>query len=397
VKSRPDGALHAPLHRAGPSPLDGALAFDVTVERRPFTVQAALQVGPGRCLAMVGPSGAGKSTVLAVLAGLVMPRAGYVALSGRLLTVAGGHDLPISSASGASGGRRHRGPRSVPLHERRIGLLAQRPGLFPHLDAAANIGYGMPGGPDHRIVGELAEALAITELLGARPARLSGGQRQRVALARVLAADPRALLLDEPLSALDHDLRTTVAEWIAGEVLRRQVPCLLVTHELAEAQRYADRIVLFDQGQALQIDTPDALVRTPAGIRAAALVGYRTFVPVDLCAGAPAPPPPRAASVGIHSDQVGSADRPHGGVEIRGTVRSLAASGATTEATLVLGDGSRLVSRAGPGEPVPHIGDVVRLAVFGPPCFDASGAFVGCWGTSPVPASGVALSDRGAP
>lgn len=337
---------------------DGSLLVDVTVDRRGFDVRLSMAVEAGECVAVLGPSGAGKSTILAAVAGLVPLRAGAVWLEGR----------PLSAA----------GKPPTALRARRVGLLAQRPALFPHLDGAANIGYSLPGGAAHPVVRRLADTLEVVDVLDARPARMSGGQRQRVALARVLASDPRALLLDEPFSALDRELRGRVGRWVAGEVRRRQVPCLLVTHDIVEAQRGARRIAVLDGGRCLQVAEPGTLVRLPANQRVAELVGYHSFVAVDLGRPVGTWAPPSSSGrpvVGIHQDLVGVLPQPAqaAGLELHGTVGSLVASGAGVEATVVLADGSTVPVLLGVAQPVPALGSPIGVLVHGPPCFDEHG------------------------
>ena len=367
LRRRGDGsrALAAPTLDQGGAQ---GLRFDVAVDRRTIVVQMALTVGAGECVAVVGPSGAGKSTVLAAIAGLVPLRSGSVWLDGRSLSVPG--------------------RPAVPLRERRVGLLTQRPGLFPHLDGASNIGYSLPGGAAHAHVRELADALGLGDVLGARPARMSAGQRQRVGLARVLAADPRVVLLDEPFSALDPELRRRTAAWVAGEVRRRQVPCLLVTHDLAEAQRVASRVAVLEGGACLQVAEPEVVGREPATRAVARLVGFDAFVGVEQVrpmATAPGAIPPGATTVGVRGDLVSllpedaSVERGFQGapgVELVGRLRSLAASGATVEASVVLDDGSEVPVRLAPGCSAPQIGAELRLLVHSPPCFDAAGRLV---------------------
>ena len=367
------------------------LRFDVAVDRRTVVVQMVLAVGAGECVAIVGPSGAGKSTVLAAIAGLVPLRSGSVWLDGRFLSSS---DRP-----------------AVPLRERRVGLLTQRAGLFPHLDGASNIGYGLPGGAAHARVGELAQALGLEDVLGARPARMSAGQRQRVGLARVLAADPRVVLLDEPFSALDPELRRKTGAWVSGEVRRRQVPCLLVTHDLAEAQRVASRVAVLEGGACLQVAEPEVVAREPATQAVARLVGYDAFVGVELvrpllsASGAIAP---GATTVGVRGDlvslapenvSVGRGSQTSPGVELVGRLRSMVASGAAVEASVVLDDGSEVPVRLAPGQSLPRIGAEVRLHVHNPACFDASGRLVQGAGGKPsaaAPALGRAPVPHGA-
>ena len=257
------------------------LDADFEVERRDFTVRAALQVGPGERLALFGPSGAGKTTMLEVIAGLVQPSRGRVVLRGRVLT----------STSP---------PRcALPPWQRRVGLLRQDPGLFPHLSVKQNLSYApASGGPAE--VWELASLLGIGELLSVMPMRLSGGQAHRVALGRLLLAPCDALLLDEPYTGLDAALRRTLADLVVSLVSMRNIPALLVTHELVEAQAFAHRLAVLDRGRVLQVGPPGEVVRRPASRRVAELVGYRAFVPVrGLSAwGAPAAGPVGAGPVG---------------------------------------------------------------------------------------------------
>ncbi|MDN4474047.1 ABC transporter ATP-binding protein [Demequina zhanjiangensis] len=191
----------------------------------------SLRVGPGETVALLGPSGCGKSSLLGAVVGIVEPTSGTVAWNDQDLTW-------------------------TPVHRRRFGLVFQDGQLFPHLDVARNIGFGP------RMAGVSAEARAarVTELLeivgleglgGRAVSELSGGQRQRVALARSLAARPRLLALDEPLSSLDADLRTRLAKDVR-DILRSQgVSALLVTHDPAEAEAMAHRVLRMGDGRLL--------------------------------------------------------------------------------------------------------------------------------------------------
>lgn len=389
-----------------PPSAEGGLAYDVRVTRRSLVVQMAAALPPGRCLAVVGPSGAGKSTVVAAIAGLVPLEAGYVSLAGRCLS--------------SGGGRRG---RVVPLHQRAVGLVAQQPALFPHLSAAANIGYGLPGGAAEPAVAALAEALELTPLLGERPARLSGGQRQRVALARALAPAPAALLLDEPYTALDPALRDRVAASVAAAVAAAGVACLLITHDLAEAQRWGDEVAVLADGRCLQQAAADTLVGAPADLQVAGLVGYRAVVGPDACRplGAAAAPAGTRA-LGVHpgavvldSDPITAATATAGGaagagsaagalrrrlpgatVEVPVLVTGVRASGARWVAACTLPAGARDLSLepglgAGhdrravvevpvpAGVAVPEPGASRCLGLVAPPCFDAQGRLLGQW------------------
>ena len=240
----------------------------LSVERGGLQVAATFSVGAGERLGLFGPSGAGKSTVLETIAGLVASGRGSICLAGRELA-------------------------GLAPHERRVGLLRQDPALFPHLSVAGNLAYArldhLPGA-----IEELAGRLGLAELLGQRPARLSGGQRQRVALGRLLLAEPAALLLDEPFEGLDPALRRELTGLVQAEVAARGLPVVLVSHELADLQSFADRIALLDAGRILQIAPVEEIVRLPASRRAAELLGYRAFLP----AGVP------GELLGVHPDRL---------------------------------------------------------------------------------------------
>ena len=236
------------------------LEADVEVDRREFAVRARIEVAPGERLALFGPSGAGKTTLLEAIAGLVRPRRGRITLRGRVLTST---ERPVIT---------------IPPWRRRVGLLRQDPGLFPHLSVRQNLSYA-PDADDGELR-QLAGLLGIGELLAAMPARLSGGQAHRVALGRLLLAHCDTLLLDEPYTGLDAALRRVLTELVAGLVAARSVPAVLVAHELADAQAFADRLAVLDAGQLLQVGAPDEVVLRPASRRVAVLVGYLGFVPV---------------------------------------------------------------------------------------------------------------------
>jgi molybdate transport system ATP-binding protein len=326
------------------------LKADVEVDRREFTVRAAIEVAPGERLALFGPSGAGKTTVLETIAGLVQPSSGLVELAGRTLT-------------------RTSAPRvAVPPWQRRVGLLRQDPGLFPHLSVRDNLGYARSadtsGGSE---LAALAEALGIGSLLAAMPARLSGGQQHRAALARLLLAHCDALLLDEPYSGLDAGLRRTLTALVGGLVTERAVPSVLVTHELADAQAFANRLAILDHGGILQVGEPDQVVLRPASLRVAELVGYLAF------ARLPGRPDVMA---GIHPDRVVAGEAPGRGLVLTGTIVASRPAGAAWESELELPETTgtsvtcRLAERPGAD------GSELTVTVLDPPCFGPDGSAV---------------------
>jgi molybdate transport system ATP-binding protein len=326
------------------------LDADVEVDRRDFTVRVALTVADGERVALFGPSGAGKTTVLEAIAGLVAPRRGLIELGGRVLTSAGGPR-----------------PVGVPPWQRRVGLLRQDPGLFPHLPVRANLLYARSSSGAE--VDSIARELGIDGLLSAMPARLSGGQQHRVALGRLLLAHCDALLLDEPFASLDASLRRALTALVKDLSSERTVPTLLVTHQLQDAQAFADRLFVMDQGSVLQAGAPDEVVLRPASRRVAELVGYLGFVP----AGAPGPDGPDGAGVdaGVHPDRVVPGADPSRGLVVTGTVEAARPSGAGWEADLRAGDAAftcRLPDRLDSAQ--------VSVTLLDPPYFAPDGSLI---------------------
>ena len=319
------------------------LNADVEVDRRDFTVRAALSVADGERVALFGPSGAGKTTVLETIAGLVWPRRGLVELGDRVLTSTGSPAV------------------EVPPWQRRVGLLRQDPGLFPHLPVRANLLYARSAAGAE--LEEIARDLGIDGLLSAMPARLSGGQRHRVALGRLLLAHCDALLLDEPFASLDAALRRALTALVKDLSSEREVPSVLVTHQLSDAQAFADRLLVMDQGSVLQAGAPDEVVLRPASRRVAELVGYLGFVP----AAKDAP----GMVAGVHPDRVLPGADPSRGLVVTGTVEAARPSGADWETDLRAGDAAftcRLPARPESAQ--------VSVTLLDPPFFAPDGSLI---------------------
>ena len=202
------------------------LTVDITVPLRSYTLELALEV-EAATVALVGPSGAGKSTVLRAIAGLTRPSRGSISL---------GEETWLSSE------------RRVDLdpEDRSVGFVFQEYALFPHMSVRRNIAYG-----GTKRVDELLARLDIEALADAKPGQLSGGERQRVALARALARDPRVLLLDEPLSALDEEARDELQEELLRLHERRGFTALLVSHDRAEISRLSTAALTLRDGRLL--------------------------------------------------------------------------------------------------------------------------------------------------
>lgn len=225
----------------------------------PLTVTIDLTVAPGETVAVLGPNGAGKTTLLRAISGLLPLATGRVSLDGRVL------DDPMAGSF-------------VGAEDRSIGVVFQDLLLFPNLDVTGNVAFGLRAGgarrdAAHAAAGEWLEMFGLSALQGSRVTRLSGGEAQRVALARALAPRPRALLLDEPLSALDADVRAEVRRQLRDHLALHDGPCVLVTHDPLDAAVLADRVVVMEAGQVTATGSLADLVARPRTAWAAELAG----------------------------------------------------------------------------------------------------------------------------
>ncbi|MFL9609941.1 ABC transporter ATP-binding protein [Methylobacillus sp. Pita2] len=228
-------------------------------QQRPFALDAALHCRAGELLALLGPSGCGKSTLLRMIAGLQHAESGIISLNG---------DTWFSDQV-----------RLKP-QQRRIGYVPQHYGLFPHMTALQNVAaalHGLPKQEQSARAREWLEKVQLAAFSQRKPAELSGGQQQRVALARALTAQPRILLLDEPFSALDSITRDGLYRVLAMLKPQLNIPMILVTHNLNEAQLLADKIAVMGQGCILQEGTPDVVVKQPLNRAVAGLIGVRNI------------------------------------------------------------------------------------------------------------------------
>ena len=221
----------------------------------PIRLDAAFDCAPGELVALVGPSGSGKTSLLRAVAGLLRGKT----LGGR---VSVGEETWFDSARGLD----------LSAQQRHAGFVFQHYALFPHLSALQNVKLAADVGRED-LPRALFERLGLAGLEHRRPAQLSGGQQQRVALARALAREPRVLLLDEPFSAVDAPARQALYRELASLRQSLSAPMVLVTHDLGEARRLADRVVILDAGQTLQTGTPAHVFASPRNARVAELVG----------------------------------------------------------------------------------------------------------------------------
>ncbi|WP_454905350.1 ABC transporter ATP-binding protein [Variovorax gossypii] len=224
----------------------------------------SLDVRTGELVAVIGPSGSGKSTLLKLVAGLETGHTGRIALDGEDMS-------------------------RTPVHQRHIGMVFQSYALFPHLSVLDNVAYGLKlrkvaATERRKRAQELLDIVGLGDFAQRAVAQLSGGQQQRVALARALAIDPRALLLDEPLSALDASVRGHLRDQIRAIQQRFNATTLLVTHDQEEALVMADRVAMLKDGRLLQIATPRDIYENPASRAVAEFVGLSTILPAKVAA-----------------------------------------------------------------------------------------------------------------
>lgn len=218
-----------------------------------------INVAKGELVALLGPSGCGKTTALRIIAGLEKSNSGSVTLNGKVIT-------------------------NDPAHTRNMGMVFQSYSLFPHLNVAENVAFGLKmrkvsKKKQEKRVSTILELVGLGNHHKRFAHQLSGGQQQRVALARALVIEPEVLLLDEPLSALDAQVRTNLREEIRRLQLSLGTTALFVTHDQEEAMAISDRVGVMSGGRLEQIDTPDILYNSPATAFVANFVGTMNHIP----------------------------------------------------------------------------------------------------------------------
>jgi molybdate transport system ATP-binding protein len=234
---------------------------------RAFALEIAFQAEAGITV-LFGPSGAGKSSTLAAIAGLITPRRGIIKLNNRLL-FEGAQKI------------------NVPMQQRNIGMVFQQLALFEHMSVLDNVCYGLIALPRAARRARAAAMLArfeIAELAAQRPGELSGGERQRVALARTLVTEPRALLLDEPLAALDAGTKRIIIEDLRKIAASAAIPILLVTHDRGEALALGEKMLVFEQGRIVDEGAPLKVLGAPRRLTVANLAGLENIFPGKISA-----------------------------------------------------------------------------------------------------------------
>jgi ABC-type Fe3+/spermidine/putrescine transport system ATPase subunit len=291
----------------------------------PSVDEVNLSVTQGSMMALLGPSGCGKTTTLKMIAGLLDPTGGDIRFEGRSIV-------------------------GVPAERRSVAMVFQKPLLFPHMTIGDNVAFGlrMKGLNRRSIAKRVAEYLDVVHLPGMeprRPGQLSGGQEQRVSLARALITEPDVLLLDEPLSQLDANLRIEMRDLIRGVQQELGVTAIFVTHDQEEAVMLADRIALMLDGKVLQDDAPQAFYERPQTLEVARFFGCQNFLP-GRAAGRTF-----ETEVGSFSLPNGSAPQGPGVLTIRQEAIRVGAAGAnavigTVEKVMYLGTHTRVWTRA---------------------------------------------------
>ena len=297
----------------------------------------SLEIAEGEFLTILGESGSGKTTLLRIIAGFENPTSGEVWMGGERLD-------------------------QTPPYRRRVNTVFQHYALFPHLTVEQNVAYGLriAKRPDVEIVERVAEVLAKVKMAAhakAKPSKISGGQQQRVALARALVNRPRLLLLDEPLSALDANLRRQMQ--VELKSLQREVGIafVFVTHDQEEAMVMSDRIALLRSGELEQVATPQEIYRRPATAYVAQFIGHTNLLKGEVRGGTarcgamswPASLPDGRGQFSLRPEHIRLASGSPGCVRVRGRVIQRSFHGATDLLRVECGDGFVLVVRMASG------------------------------------------------
>ena len=236
-----------------------SLMVDIEKQLGKFCIQVSFTAPLGEVTGLLGTSGSGKTVTLRCIAGLLTPDAGHIELDGRVLFD-------------------HRQGVNLPPQQRKVGYLFQQYALFPHYTVEQNIAVATR---DQTAVEELLRRFQLQEHRNKRPRQLSGGQQQRVALARILAAQPQVLLLDEPFSALDTHLRGEIQVELSRFLEQFSGPCLMVTHSRDEVRRMCHRVCVVHHGASQPVQTTEAFFNHPRTLSACRLMGCPNISPLE--------------------------------------------------------------------------------------------------------------------
>ncbi len=291
-----------------------------------------LDIAEGSFFTLLGPSGCGKTTLLRTIAGFVGATAGRIAFSGRDVT-------------------------QLPPHRRDIGMVFQDYALFPDKTVFENVAYGLRArrvreAEIRQKVPAALERVGLGHLAQRRPAALSGGQRQRVALARAIVFEPKVLLMDEPLSALDKTLREEMQMEIRELHNKLQITTLYVTHDQREALTIADRVAVMNKGRIVQLDSPEAIYRRPTDEFVARFIGEATILPLakarGMVAGDLGTVEPSARALMVRSEDfcLSRAGGDGGWLTVSGLLRGIVFQGDSWLLQVDLADGQAITARA---------------------------------------------------
>lgn len=313
----------------------------------------SLDVSKGELVCLLGPSGCGKTTTLRMVAGFVEPTGGRVFIHGVDVT-------------------------DLPPHRRDIGMVFQSYALFPHMTVTENIEYGLinvglPRGERSRRVAEMLERVELGAFASRHPRELSGGQQQRVAVARALALRPQVLLLDEPFSNLDAQLRVRLREDLQRLIRSLNMTTLFVTHDQDEALTMADRVVVMNRGRVEQVGRSEEIYETPASRFVAEFIGWcsvvegcflpdggfrtnaGTVLPLDGSAG--------PGVLVIRPEQVHSAEERPGLTPVQGVIEGCSYYGSSSRLKVRIGSDSLLMEARHGSRAKPHLGDSIAIVI----------------------------------
>lgn len=290
-----------------------------------------VDIAEGEFFAMLGPSGSGKTTCLRLIAGFERPSAGTIEIFGQVA-------------------------QTIPPYRRPVNTVFQDYALFPHLNVRDNVAYGLmiagrPKAVRHRAADDALAMVALAGYGDRKPSALSGGQRQRVALARALVNEPKALLLDEPLGALDLKLREQMQEELKTLQRKLGITFVFVTHDQGEALSMADRVAVFNEGRIVQVGAPEDIYYRPAVPFVADFVGSSNVLPPDFVARLTG----KRASAAVRPEAVRLADAGHAA-----QVSSVSFLGAATRVAMTV-DGAPMTMLLPKGAPIPRPGETVHV------------------------------------
>ncbi len=291
-----------------------------------------IDIAEGEFFAMLGPSGSGKTTCLRLIAGFEQPTGGDIAIFGQ-------------------------STKGVPPYKRNVNTVFQDYALFPHLNVRDNVAYGLmiagkPKAERHRAAEEALDLVALPGYGARKPSELSGGQRQRVALARALINQPKVLLLDEPLGALDLKLREQMQEELKALQRKLGITFVFVTHDQGEALSMADRVAVFNEGKIVQVGSPEDIYYRPEVPFVADFVGSSNVLPPEVTEKMTG----RRCQAALRPEALRITEEGH-----LATVRATSFIGTATRVSLMMED-TPMVALIPKGQVIPAVGEQVRLS-----------------------------------